>query len=311
MQKNSPAIEIKSLTKNYGNFKAVDDISLQINEGEFFALLGPNGAGKTTTINILSSLTVKSSGKVKILGYDLEKDHIKAKAKIGLVPQEFNMDIFEIVEKFLYFNAGYFGIPRRKRTKLIDGVLELTGLTDKRKSKILTLSGGMKRKLMIARALLHQPRILILDEPTAGVDVETRKQMWKFLQDLNKKSKITFLLTTHYIEEAEQLCERIAIIQKGKIVTCDSKDKIMKKFGREEVQVYLNKKVTKKYLDLILKGYSYNIDKGLLSITIPSESFDYNKLIKKLGKLPLDKIVTKQKSLEEIFINLTQISKNK
>ena len=213
------AITIKNLTKTYagseGNFQALSGIDLEIKEGEFFALLGPNGAGKSTTIHVLTSLAVKTSGEVKIFSYDIEKDHIKAREQIGLVPQEFNMDIFEQVEKLLWFNAGYYGIPRSKRMKRIDEVLKLTGLTEKRKNKVITLSGGMKRKLMIARALLHKPKILILDEPTAGVDVETRQQMWDFLKKLNKESKITFLLTTHYIEEAEQRCERIAIIQKG------------------------------------------------------------------------------------------------
>jgi ABC-2 type transport system ATP-binding protein len=215
------------------------------------------------------------------------------------------MDIFEIVEKFLFFNAGYYGIPRKMRQKRIDEVLKLTGLEDKRKSKILALSGGMKRKLMIARALLHKPKILILDEPTAGVDVETRKHMWAFLQNLNKESKITFLLTTHYIEEAQQLCERIAIIQQGKIVACDTKEKIMKSFGKEEVVVTLTKTVEKKIVQDILKNYDFEHLKNQINITIPAENFDYNKLMIALTKLPLDKIITKEKSLEDIFVDLT------
>ncbi len=299
------AIIVKNLKKNYGELKAVDGVNLQIKEGEFFALLGPNGAGKSTTIHVLTSLAVKSSGTVKIFNHDIETDHIKAREQIGLVPQEFNMDIFEIVEKLLYFNAGYYGIPRAERKKRIEEVLELTGLTKKRKVKVIALSGGMKRKLMIARALLHKPKILILDEPTAGVDVETRQDMWKFLKKLNKESKMTFLLTTHYIEEAEQLCERIAIIQKGKIIACDNKDKIMKKFGRDEVHVTLSKNVSEKEVASVLKGYNYENGGKLVKITIPAENFDYNKLVAKLGKLPLDKIITKEKSLEEIFVDLT------
>ena len=299
------AIKIKDLSKFYGKLKAVDSISLDIKEGEFFALLGSNGAGKTTTIHILTSLAVKTSGEVTIFGYDIQKEPSLAKQCIGLVPQEYNMDIFEIVEKFLFFNAGYYGIPRKMRQKRIDEVLKLTGLEDKRKSKILALSGGMKRKLMIARALLHKPKILILDEPTAGVDVETRKHMWAFLQNLNKESKITFLLTTHYIEEAQQLCERIAIIQQGKIVACDTKEKIMKSFGKEEVVVTLTKNIEKKVVQDILKMYNFEHLKNQINITIPAENFDYNKLMVALTKLPLDKIITKEKSLEDIFVDLT------
>lgn len=299
------AISIKNLYKKYNNLKAVNNVSLEIKGGEFFALLGPNGAGKSTIINILSGLTNKSEGEIKIFNFDLDKDHISCKKMIGLVPQEFNMDIFEIVEKFLFFNAGYYGIPRSKRKIRIDEVLKLTGLIEKKSMKINTLSGGMKRKLMIARALLHNPEILILDEPTAGVDVETRKQMWDFLTRLNKESKTTFLLTTHYIEEAEQLCDKIAIIQEGKIIACESKKKIRSDFGKEELTITLKKQLNKSEINKILKRYKYKLNKNLIQVEISKEKTDYQRLLKDISTLPIENITTKEKSLEEIFVDLT------
>lgn len=299
------AISIKNLYKRYNNLKAVNNVSLEIKEGEFFALLGPNGAGKSTIINILSGLTNKSEGEIKIFNFDLDKDHISCKKMIGLVPQEFNMDIFEIVEKFLFFNAGYYGIPRSKRKRRINEILKLTGLIEKRVMKINTLSGGMKRKLMIARALLHNPKILILDEPTAGVDVETRKQMWKFLTRLNKESKTTFLLTTHYIEEAEQLCDKIAIIQEGEIIACESKNKIISDFGKEELTITLKEPINKKEINNLLKGYTFNFNKNQIQFNISKKETNYQRLLKKIATLPIDNITTKEKSLEEIFVELT------
>lgn len=299
------AISIKNLYKKYNNLKAVNNVSLEIKGGEFFALLGPNGAGKSTIINILSGLTNKSEGEIKIFNFDLDKDHISCKKMIGLVPQEFNMDIFEIVEKFLFFNAGYYGIPRSKRKKRINEVLKLTGLIEKRSMKINTLSGGMKRKLMIARALLHNPKILILDEPTAGVDVETRKQMWDFLTRLNKESKTTFLLTTHYIEEAEQLCDKIAIIQEGKIIASESKKKIWSDFGKKELTITLKGPINRSEINKILKDYNYKFNKNLIQFEISKENTDYQKLLKNISTLPIESITTKKKSLEEIFVDLT------
>ena len=306
------AISIKNLCKNYGGLKAVDNISLDIKKGEFFALLGPNGAGKTTTINIISSLSNKTKGTIRIFNHDLEKESIEAKKLIGLVPQEFSMDIFEIVEKYLFFNAGYYGVPRSKRKKRIDEVLELTGLKEKRKMKIITLSGGMKRKLMIARSLLHQPKILILDEPTAGVDVETRQHMWDFLKKLNKQSKTTFLLTTHYIEEAEQLCDKIAIIQKGRIIACDTKNKIMKNFGKEELVFTLKEQITKKNeteIKKLLVDYKIKIDKNnnQIKINISSKKINYNKLLKIIQQFNIKNISTEEKKLEQIFVELTNV----
>lgn len=241
------AISIKNLVKQYPTAKAVDNLSLTIAEGEFFALLGPNGAGKTTTIGILTGLINKTSGEVTLFDKDVEKDYVETRRLIGLVPQEFNFDIFEKVYNILYFNGGYFGIPKSEREKRIEAILKNLALWEKRYVQVRTLSGGMKRKLMIARALIHRPRILILDEPTAGVDVETRKSMWAYLKNLNKHGT-TVLLTTHYLEEAEALCERIAIMNNGKIIKLDHKEHLLKSHGEnatlEEVFLHLTKNET-------------------------------------------------------------------
>ncbi|HIJ10723.1 TPA: ABC transporter ATP-binding protein [Candidatus Woesearchaeota archaeon] len=229
------AISITNLTKTYPNTEALKGISLDIKPGEFFGLLGPNGAGKSTTIGILTGLVNKTKGKVTLFGKDVEMEYRDARALIGLVPQEFNFDIFEKVYKLLYFNAGYFEIPKDERHDRIKELLTALGLWEKRDVRMRTLSGGMKRKVMIARALLHKPKILILDEPTAGVDVETRKVMWKYLKKLNKEGT-TILLTTHYLEEAEALCERIAIINHGEIVTLDTKVNLKKKHNDKKLE---------------------------------------------------------------------------
>lgn len=236
------SITIKNLVKNYSQLTAVDDVSLSIKKGEFFGLLGPNGAGKSTIISILTGLSNKTSGEVLLFGKDVVEDYQEARALIGLVPQEFNFDIFEKVYNIIYFNAGYFGIPTKERKKIIHKILSELGLWEKRNTPARHLSGGMKRKLMIARALIHQPKILILDEPTAGVDIETRKMMWDYLRKLNRQGT-TILLTTHYLEEAEELCERIAIINKGKIIKLDRKENLLKLHGNdaklEEVFIHL------------------------------------------------------------------------
>ena len=226
------AISIHNLTKKYPHSVALHGINLEIKEGEFFGLLGQNGAGKTTTIGILTGLTTKTSGEVMLFGKDVEKEYEDARRLVGLVPQEFNFDIFEKVYNILDFNAGYFGIAKEERKKRVEQLLRQLGLWEKRNESMRTLSGGMKRKVMIARALVHKPKILILDEPTAGVDVETRKSLWEYIRELNK-SGTTILLTTHYLEEAEALCGRIAIIHHGKIIKLDTKENLLKGEGKE------------------------------------------------------------------------------
>lgn len=212
------ALEIKHLSKTYGsNVHALKDIDLTVQTGDFFALLGANGAGKSTTIGLITTLLHKTSGSIRICGYDLDRETAQAKACLGLVPQEMNLNIFETCEQTLVNQAGYYGITRREAIPRAQELLEQLGLKDKSKTIARHLSGGMKRRLMIARALMHKPKVLILDEPTAGVDIEIRRSMWEFLTRTNEQGT-TIILTTHYLEEAEQLCKHIAIIDKGKII---------------------------------------------------------------------------------------------
>lgn len=212
------ALEIKELRKTYaGGFEALKGINLTVKEGDFFALLGPNGAGKSTTIGIIASLVNKTSGKVSVFGDDIDKNLELAKQHLGLVPQEFNFNQFETVEQIVIQQAGYYGVPRAIAQKRAERYLTKLDLWDKRKERSRNLSGGMKRRLMIARALMHEPKLLILDEPTAGVDIELRRSMWAFLQEINQQG-ITIILTTHYLEEAEMLCRNIGIIHQGELI---------------------------------------------------------------------------------------------
>ena len=226
---------IKKFFHKNSNFKsiiALNKINLTVKQGNFFGLLGPNGAGKTTLIGILTSLVNKTSGVVEIFGHNIDKDLNSAKNCIGLVPQEFNFHIFESVENIIICQAGYYGILPKQAKKNTQKYLEILGLWDKRKESAGRLSGGMKRRLMIARALVHEPKMLILDEPTAGVDIELRRTMWTFLKDLNKKGT-TIILTTHYLEEAESLCKDIAIIANGNIIENTSTRELIKKLTVE------------------------------------------------------------------------------
>ncbi len=214
-----PALSIRGLTKVYGNgFHALKGIDLDVPEGDFFALLGPNGAGKSTTLGIVCSLVQKTDGKVSIFGIDIDRDFAKAKYHLGVVPQEFNFSQFEKVEDIILAQAGYYGMPLREAKPRCDQLLKDLGLWDKRNGPARMLSGGMKRRLMIARALIHRPRLLILDEPTAGVDIELRRSMWDYMRRINREEGTTIILTTHYLEEAESLCRNIAIINNGEIV---------------------------------------------------------------------------------------------
>ena len=221
-----PALSIQNLSKTYSNgFSALKDVSLTVPQGGFFALLGPNGAGKSTMIGIISSLFKPTTGSVNIFGTDLLENPSIAKQYLGVVPQEFNFNQFEKVEDILITQAGYFGIPAKEAKPRAKRLLTALGLWDKRNNKSRELSGGMKRRLMIARALIHKPKLLILDEPTAGVDIELRRSMWEFMQQINIEENTTIILTTHYLEEAEQLCKRIAILDHGEIrINTEMKD---------------------------------------------------------------------------------------
>ena len=237
------AITVKNLHKTYkGGTQALRGIDLTVTEGDFFALLGPNGAGKTTIIGILTSLVTKTSGEARIFDAAIDKEPERAKTYIGLVPQEFNFNIFETVIEIVVTQAGYYGIPRTEALRRAEGVLKDLGLWEKRNEVSQKLSGGMKRRLMIARALVHRPRVLILDEPTAGVDVEMRHGMWTFLRKLNSEG-VTIVLTTHYLEEAEQLCRTVAIINRGEIVVNETMQGLLTRQGKEKLE--------KIYLDII------------------------------------------------------------
>ncbi|HRH78795.1 MAG TPA: ABC transporter ATP-binding protein [Cellvibrionaceae bacterium] len=227
------ALSIRDLTKTYSNqFTALKGINLDVAPGDFFALLGPNGAGKSTTISIISSLVKKTAGSVSIFGCDIDRDFSAAKQHLGVVPQEFNFNLFEKVEDIVANQGGYYGLPRALAYERAQKYLTRLGLWDKKSQQARNLSGGMKRRLMIARALVHEPRLLILDEPTAGVDIELRRSMWDFLQEINEQGT-TIILTTHYLEEAEMLCRNIAIINQGTIVENTSMKALLKQLDKE------------------------------------------------------------------------------
>lgn len=227
------ALEINELRKIYGTgVEALRGIDLTVEEGDFYALLGPNGAGKSTTIGIITSLVNKTSGKVKVFGYDLDTDLVRAKQQIGLVPQEFNFNPFETVQQIVVNQAGYYGVSRNEALKRSEKYLKQSNLWEKRNVRARMLSGGMKRRLMIARALMHEPKLLILDEPTAGVDIELRREMWEFLRELNHAGT-TIILTTHYLEEAEMLCRNIGIIQSGELIENTSMKALLSKLQFE------------------------------------------------------------------------------
>lgn len=299
------AIEIENLEKTYKKgTQALKGVSLSVEEGDFFALLGPNGAGKSTTINILSSLVTKTSGSVKIFGKDLEKNQNEIKMMIGLVPQEFNFNIFENVEDIIINQAGYFGIPKKVAAERAEKYLKQLGLWEKRNAVSRTLSGGMKRKLMIVRGLIHEPKLLILDEPTAGVDVETRRDMWNFIQELNKNG-VTVILTTHYLEEAEQLCKNIAIINKGEVVKNTSMKELLTNMNTEVFVFDVQQPIRE--LPLFEEVNASLIDEMTLSIDIPKES-SLNAVFETLQKNNINVVSMRNKSnrLEELFINLTK-----
>jgi ABC-2 type transport system ATP-binding protein len=296
------ALSITNLEKTYsGGVHAIKGISLSIEENDFFALLGPNGAGKSTTIGVITNLIRKSSGEVKIFGHDSVKESEIAKQYIGVVPQEFNFNIFEDVIDFIVNQAGYYGIERKLALERAEKYLKKLSLWEKRNEKSFSLSGGMKRKLMIVRALIHEPKLLILDEPTAGVDVETRRDMWEFLKELNK-SGTTIILTTHYLEEAEHLCKNIAIINGGKVVIKSSMSNLLKKLNKETFVLDLNKKVEIKHL----KDYEIaQVDDTTIEVGV-GEKQDLNDLFKQLSDhdVKVLSMRAKMNRLEELFVSL-------
>jgi len=298
----SHALEIKSLKKTYkGGFQALKGIDLTVEKGDFFALLGPNGAGKSTTIGVITSLVNKSQGQVKVFGYDIDTNLEKAKSFIGLVPQEFNFNQFEPLMNILVNQAGYYGIERTIAIERAEKHLKQLELWDKRDDAARMLSGGMKRRLMIARALMHEPQILILDEPTAGVDIEVRRSMWDFLRDLNRQG-ITIILTTHYLEEAEMLCHNIAIINDGEIVENTSMKALLAQLDVETFVLDLSPH--KKNITLTETNYRV-IDEHTLEVDL-NKNQTLNPIFQQLTEQNINVLSMRNKSnrLEALFINL-------
>ena len=301
---SSPAIEIKGLTKSYGNVHALNGVDIKINEGEFFGLLGPNGAGKTTTINILTGLVFRDKGSTEVFGKDTVNDYRFTRSKIGIAAQEFSVDWFFPIEKLLFFQAGYYGIRKKDAKPTIDKLLARLGLEKKKDARLRQLSGGMKRRFQLAKALVHDPDIIILDEPTAGVDVELRRDLWKYLRDLHYKGK-TILLTTHYIEEAELLCENVAIIDEGKILKEGTPKILTQELGTAGISINIGN--TNQKLDPYFSEYTYTIEKNRLHFSVKDPDKALPKIIKKLSEadIHINSIDSNRSSLEDVFLNLT------
>jgi ABC-2 type transport system ATP-binding protein len=303
------ALEINDLKKVYANkVQALKGVSLQVAEGDFFALLGPNGAGKTTLIGIATSLVNKTSGIVRIFGHDLDAQKSSAKSFIGLVPQEFNLAIFEKVENILLQQAGYYGIARSIAKERAEKYLKKLELWDKRHSQVRELSSGMKRRLMFARAMVHEPKLLILDEPTAGVDLEIRRSMWEFIREINQQG-VTIILTTHYLEEAENLCRNVAIIDHGEIITNTSVSNLLSTLQMESFVLFLSEPCG----DLpVLDGLTLRkIDEKTLEVDVKN-SQSINDVFERLSghNIIVNSLRNKVNRLEEMFMLLTKNGKS-
>jgi len=302
------ALDIKGLKKTYaGGVKALQGIDLQVKQGDFFALLGPNGAGKSTTIGIICSLVNMTSGSINVFGYDSVKQEVDAKSCIGLVPQEFNFNQFETLEQIVVNQAGYYGVPRALAKERAEKYLKQLELWEKRHASARELSGGMKRRLMIARALMHEPKMLILDEPTAGVDIEVRRSMWAFLTEINKQG-ITIILTTHYLEEAEMLCRNIAIIDKGIIKENTSMKALLSTLNIETFVFDLASGA----LSITIPGFeSRAADDQTLEVDVPKDS-GLNVVFESFSeqKVKVMSMRNKANRLEELFVRLVKSNNN-
>ena len=299
------ALSIQGLAKTYGNgVQALKGIDLDVEEGDFFALLGPNGAGKTTAIGIITSLVTKTSGSVRVFGHDIDSDLERAKSCIGLVPQEINFNQFEKVFTIVVNQAGFYGIPRKQARERAEKYLHQLQLWDKRDSIARALSGGMKRRLMIARALVHEPKLLILDEPTAGVDIEIRRSMWTFLSDINRGGT-TIILTTHYLEEAENLCRDVAIIDRGRIIEHDTMANVIRKLHQETFVLNFRDPV-RSVPDL--PGYAARLVDGHTIEVDVSKEHSLNEIFARLSAAGVDVVSMRNKvnRLEELFMRLVE-----
>lgn len=304
----SAIISIKNLNKIYdGGFQALKDINLDIEQGEIIALLGPNGAGKTTLISTICGIVTPTDGSITVAGYDIQKDYRQARSMIGLVPQELTIETFETVNNVLEFSRGLFG--KKKDPVHIEKVLKSLSLWEKKDNKLMTLSGGMKRRVLIGKALAHEPDILFLDEPTAGVDVELRKEMWETIREL-KDSGVTVILTTHYIDEAEEMADRIGVINRGEIILVDEKDALIQKMGEKNLILYLTEKLSE--IPASLSQYNLQLaDDGMqlkYSYDVQQEDTGITALLDEIeaANIHYRDLATKQSSLEEIFVNLVK-----
>ena len=303
------ALTIQNLNKTYANgVEALKSINFNVSEGDFFALLGPNGAGKTTAIGIITSLVNKTSGRIQVFEHNIENDLNAAKSCIGVVPQETNLNLFDGIFNILVNQAGFYGVPRKESLKRAEHYLKQMELWDKRKEQARNLSGGMKRRLMIARALVSEPRLLLLDEPTAGVDIETRRAMWNFLRKINRNGT-TIILTTHYLEEAEQLCNQLAIIDDGKIVENDSMINVLTKLKNEVFVLNLDKPITG--IPVIENYYIESTNPKEIEVRVKQEQ-TLNPVFAKLASLGIGVLSMRNKTnrLEELFVELTRPENN-
>ena len=307
---NKFALAVENLTKVYSSpktkkhNKALNDLSFEVRQGEVFGLLGPNGAGKTTFLSILGGTVIKTSGKVNVWGFDLDQNPRQVRASVGIVPQEVNLDAFFSPKKLLELQAGLYGISKENR--ITDLILKMVSLQDKANAYSRSLSGGMKRRLLIAKAMVHQPPILILDEPTAGVDVELRNNLWENVKALNKEG-VTIILTTHYLIEAQEMCDRIAIINKGNLVALDTTEKLLERIKTKKINfkvknIELNK-------NLMMKDINFKINsENSILVTYEKNSLDFGEIINYLNRnnIKIEDISTEDGDLEDVFVQLTK-----
>ncbi len=307
---NKFALTVENLTKVYSSSKskkhnkALNELSFEVRQGEVFGLLGPNGAGKTTFLSILGGTVVKTSGKVNVWGFDLDSNPRQVRASVGIVPQEVNLDAFFSPEKLLDLQAGLYGITKENR--ITDLILKMVSLEDKANAYSRSLSGGMKRRLLIAKAMVHQPPILILDEPTAGVDVELRNNLWENVKALNREG-VTIILTTHYLIEAQEMCDRIAIINKGDLVALDTTEKLLDRIKTKKIKLKVKNIELNK--NLVMKGINFKIiSKNFILVTYEKNSLDFGEIVNYLNtnNVKIEDISTEDGDLEDVFVQLTK-----
>ena len=307
---NKFALTVENLTKVYNENKnrkenkALNDLNLQVKQGEIFGLLGPNGAGKTTFLSILGGTVTKTKGKVNVWGFDLDKNPRQVKASIGIVPQEINLDAFFSPKKLLELQAGLYGVTKKDR--ITELILKMVALENKADAYSRNLSGGMKRRLLIAKAMVHQPAVLILDEPTAGVDVELRNNLWKNVKELNKEG-VTIILTTHYLFEAEEMCDRIAIINKGNLVALDTTEKLLEQIETKKINFKVENIEQTKVLKIEKAKFKIN-SRNSISVSYEKNSINFHEIVKYLSEnnIKILDIITEEGDLEDVFIQLTK-----